>query len=307
MEYNHRNANEDAVKLITETSEGEGWRYKMIENELVPIYEGENKEKLVNARELHSIMKVGKDFTTWIKDRIKKYYFIENEDYILTLTKIGERQNVIKHEYYLKIDVAKEIAMVENNEIARKIRRYFIEVEKRYRTIVESPTNIFDFMRLALDQIEENEKKIQNVKLLSENNAKQIKEILSKIDVTIKKDYCLASDIAEQLGVYSESGLPHSNLIGAIARQLGLKTSYKHYYEDEYIAIVPDISKGNDFWQVYYKPKAVNEIINWFNKNRVDIEYRVIYQKNTKSGIKGQIKEKGFKIDDICYKVSNKM
>lgn len=38
--------------------------YKMIENELIPIYEGEDKEKLVNARELHSIMKVGKDFTT---------------------------------------------------------------------------------------------------------------------------------------------------------------------------------------------------------------------------------------------------
>lgn len=45
--------------------------YKMIENELLPIYENENKEKLVNARELHSIMKIGRDFTNWIKDRIK--------------------------------------------------------------------------------------------------------------------------------------------------------------------------------------------------------------------------------------------
>ena len=52
-------------------------------------------------------------------------------------------------------------------------------------------------MRLALDQIECNEKEIQNVKMLTENNTKQIQEIQSKIDVTIKKDYCLASDIAE--------------------------------------------------------------------------------------------------------------
>lgn len=222
--------------------------YKIIENELLPIYENENKEKLVNARELHSIMKVGKDFTNWIKDRIKKYKFVENEDYISTFAKIGERRNVIKHEYYVTVNMAKELAMVENNEIGRKIRRYFIEVEKRYRTIVETPKNIFDFMRLAINQIEANEKEIQNIKLLSENNTKQIKKIQSKIDVTIRKDYCLASDIAEQLQVYSESGLPHSNLIGAIARQLGYKTSYKHYYEDEYIAIVPDISKGNDFW-----------------------------------------------------------
>lgn len=277
--------------------------YKMIENELLPIYENENKEKLVNARELHSIMKIGRDFTNWIKDRIKKYNFTQNEDYILTFAKIGERRNVIKHEYYLTVNMAKELAMIENNEIGRKIRRYFIEVEKRYRTIVETPKNIFDFMRLAIDQIEANEKEIQNVKLLSESNLKEIEKIQSKIDVTIKKDYCLASDIAEQLQLYSESGLPHSNLIGAIARQLGYKISYKHYYEDDYIAVVPDVSKGNDFWQVYYKLIAVEHIINWFNENKEKIEYTIIYQRNTKKGIKGKIKEKGFKIEGICYKI----
>lgn len=278
--------------------------YKIIESNLIPIYEDEKNERLVNARELHRAMKVGRDFTNWIKDRIKKYDFVQNEDYILTLAKIGERQNVIKHEYYLTINMAKEIAMIENNEMGRKIRRYFIEVEKRYRNIVESPTNIFDFMRLAIDQIELNQKEIQNVKLLSEDNAKQIKEIQSKIDVTIKKDYCLASNIAEQLQLYSENGLPHSNLIGAIARQLGYKISFKHYYEDEYIAIVPDISKDNAFWQIYYKPKAVEQIINWFNENKEKIEYIVVYQKNTKNGLKGKIKERGYKIEEICYKVN---
>ncbi|MDO5555696.1 MAG: antA/AntB antirepressor family protein [Clostridia bacterium] len=277
--------------------------YKMIENEIIPIYENENKEQLVNARELHSTMKVGRDFTNWIKDRIKKYYFIENVDYILTIAKIGERQNVIKHDYYLTIDMAKELAIVENNEIGRKIRRYFIEVEKRYRTIIESPSNIFDFMRLAIDQIEANEKEIKNIKSLSENNAKKIEEIQSKIDVTIKKEYCLASDIAEQLKIYSERKLPHSNLVGAIARQLGYKISYKHYYEDEYIAIVTDISKGSNFWQIYYKPLAVEQIVNWFNDNRQKIEYTIVYERNTKNGVKGEIKEKGFKIDEICYKI----
>lgn len=98
--------------------------YKIIENEILPIYENENKEKLVNARELHSIMKVGKDFTNWIKDRIKKYKFVENEDYILTFAKIGERRNVIKHEYYVTVNMAKELAMVENNEIGRKITTF---------------------------------------------------------------------------------------------------------------------------------------------------------------------------------------
>lgn len=282
--------------------------YRMIENELLPIYENEKKERLVNARELHEKLENRRQFANWIKQRIEQYAFIENEDFIRFNKFVkGDKKgfgNKTIIEYYLTIDMAKELAMVENNQIGRKIRRYFIEVEKRYRIIVETHQNIFDFMRLAIDQIESNEKEIQNVKLMSEDNAKQIKEIQSKIDVTIKKDYCLASDIAEQLKLYSESGLPHSNLIGAMARQLGYKTSYKHYYEDEYIAIVPDISKGNDFWQVYYKPKAVEQMISWFNKNKKEIEYTIVYQKNTKNGVKGEIKEKGFKIDEVCYKIN---
>lgn len=116
----------------------------------------------------------------------------------------------------------------------------------------------------------------------------------------------MASDIAEQLGIYSESDLPHSNFIGAIARQLGMKVSYKHYYEDENLAVVPDVSKGNDYYQVYYKPKAVNEIIKWYNENKMDLEYRIVYQRNSKNGIKGEVKEQGFKIDNICYKINIK-
>jgi len=35
----------------------------------------------VNARELHRRLKVGRFFANWIKDRIKKYDFVENIDY----------------------------------------------------------------------------------------------------------------------------------------------------------------------------------------------------------------------------------
>lgn len=104
---------------------------KVIANEMLPVYQNENGEKFVNARELHEQMLVKKDFTTWVKERVKNYGFAENEDYYLTLTKIGERQNVTKHEYWLTLDTGKEFAMVQNNEAGRAIRKYFIEVEKR--------------------------------------------------------------------------------------------------------------------------------------------------------------------------------
>lgn len=284
---------------------------KQIENNIIPIYEKEGGEQLINARELFYALR-GKEtktkFADWIKERLYKYKFVENIDYIpfRNFTKgdengFGNRSTI---EYYLTIDTSKEICMIENNENGRKIRRYFIEVEKRYRKIVlEKPSNIYDFMRIALNQIEENEKRLEKVENITYKNKQEIENIKSKIDVIIQKNYCLASDIAEQLGVFSENNLPHSNFIGAIARQLGMKISYKHYYEDDSIAVVPDISKGNDYYQVYYKPKAVEEIVKWFETNKQNIEYKIIYQKNTKKGQKGKIKEQGFKIDNICYKI----
>ncbi|MFR0822800.1 MAG: antA/AntB antirepressor family protein [Clostridia bacterium] len=198
MDYKSRNASENFAKSVPESKHEKVSGYRMIENELLPIYENEKKEKLVNTRELHIILKNKRKFTDWIKQRIEQYEFVENSDFICFSQNcekpVGGRPSL---EYYITVDMAKQLSMVENNDVGKQMRKYFIEVEKRYRTIIESPTNIFDFMRLALDQIECNEKEIQNVKMLTENNTKQIQEIQSKIDVTIKKDYCLASDIAE--------------------------------------------------------------------------------------------------------------
>ena len=235
-------------------------------------------------------------FSDWIKQRINQYEFIETKESVKhhNFVTVGNLRRP-QIDYYLTINMAKELCMVENNYKGKELRKYFIEVEERYRQIISNPSNIFDFMRLALDQIELNSKNIDilNVK---------VEDIQSKIDVTIKNNYCLASDIAEQLNLYSENEIPHSNLIGAIARSLGYKISYKHYYEDDYIAIVKDISK-NEYWQIYFKPKAVEEIINWFNKNKENIYYEIEYIRNTKNGKKGEIKERGYKIENICYKV----
>lgn len=93
-----------------------------------------------NARELHASLGVGRDFSNWIKGRIEKYGFTENVDYVKisrenTLAKFGDRDNTGKTgdgaiDYFLSLGMAKELAMVENNEQGRKIRRYFIDCER---------------------------------------------------------------------------------------------------------------------------------------------------------------------------------
>ncbi len=283
-------------------------KLKKVEEGIVPIYESESKERLVNARELHKLLGNKRQFANWIKQRIEQYGFVENKEYICfnKFVKADRYGNKSMKEYYLTIDMAKEICMVENNEKGKKLRLYFIEIEKRYRNILNqtSSTNqLIDIMQNAINYMRENNIRVDNLEIGLDEVKKDVKELKSKMDIQIQNNYCLASDIAEQLKLYSENKIPHSNLIGAIARQLGYKISYKHYYEDDYIAIIKDVTK-NEYWQVYFKPLAVKEIIEWFKQNKEESYYEIQYVRNTKNGKKGEIKEKGYKIEKICYKVS---
>ena len=52
-------------------------------NDLINIQDNESLGKCTSARDLHSVLGVGRDFTTWIKGRIKKYGFEEEVDFII--------------------------------------------------------------------------------------------------------------------------------------------------------------------------------------------------------------------------------
>lgn len=104
-------------------------------NELINITTATiNNEEVnaVNARELHDKLGVKRDFSNWIKDRLEG--FTEGQDF--TVAKIGDGKNRGRFapiDYIISLDVAKHIAMLERNEQGRKIRQYFIEVEKEFR------------------------------------------------------------------------------------------------------------------------------------------------------------------------------
>lgn len=86
----------------------------------------------VNARDLHAFLEVGKDFSTWIKDRIDGYGFTEKLDFEV-FTETGENPSGGRpaKEYAISIDMAKELAMVERNAKGKQVRQYFIECERR--------------------------------------------------------------------------------------------------------------------------------------------------------------------------------
>lgn len=105
----------------------------IIANELIPVYENAGQQA-VNTRELHEFLEVGKDYSNWFKYRAAQAGFIEGEDYEVVSANSGEYPGGRPRlDYIVPIDIAKEIAMMENNEKGREVRRYFITVEKRYR------------------------------------------------------------------------------------------------------------------------------------------------------------------------------
>ncbi|EEQ8956876.1 antA/AntB antirepressor family protein [Escherichia coli] len=107
-------------------------------SQLIPVFNGtiDNETTLlVNARDLHTFLGVGKRFASWITERIAEYGFVENQDYIAISQKREIGYGRGKKDYHLTLDTAKELAMVERNEKGRQIRRYFIECEKKLRNI----------------------------------------------------------------------------------------------------------------------------------------------------------------------------
>ena len=116
-------------------------------NELIPLHSQTidgNAVETVNARELHAFLEVQTRFNDWIKNRIEKYEFVENQDFLVVTEKnVAEKSMTYDNwqgriEYHITLDMAKELSMVERTEKGRQARRYFIECSNKADKILKS-------------------------------------------------------------------------------------------------------------------------------------------------------------------------
>lgn len=105
----------------------------MIENELVPVYATSRGEKVVYGTDLHRVLEIKSNYREWANRRFSDIGAVEQEDFesveIPTLAGGTPRKEHIIH-----LDTAKEMAMLERNEKGKKVRRYFIQIEKKYKS-----------------------------------------------------------------------------------------------------------------------------------------------------------------------------
>jgi len=120
--------------------------------ELIKITE-KNGDKLVSARELHSFLEATERFSTWFERQIQ-YGFDENVDYVGCKT-FNTLANQELNDFSLKLDMAKEISMLQKSNKGKQARTYFIECEKKLKNQITIPSTYAEALieagRLALE------------------------------------------------------------------------------------------------------------------------------------------------------------
>lgn len=118
-------------------------------NELISVTLNDNHEPVVSGRQLHEALDVKTRYNDWF-NRMTEYGFIENQDYLAItqkrVTAQGNSTNQVDH--IIKLDMAKEIAMIQRTERGKQVRQYFIQVEKDFN----SPEKIMARALLMADQ-----------------------------------------------------------------------------------------------------------------------------------------------------------
>lgn len=216
-------------------------------NSLLPISEN-NGKKAVNARALHAFLGSKRDFSTWIKDRIKSYDFTEGIDYV-SFPEIVEREigATTRIEYALTIGMAKELSMVEGNEKGKQARKYFIACEESRKELSRKeiqqypvPQSYGEALMLAAQQqmqIEEQQKRIEQkqeeiTELRAENVELQKQSEYTRV-ILQSKQTVLVTQIAQDYGMSARR-------FNALLRDLGIQ----HKVRNQWILYGKYLNKG---------------------------------------------------------------
>lgn len=103
-------------------------------NQLITVNLNDNQEPVVSGRQLHEALGVKTKYADWF-NRMIEYGFTENQDFLLLKNEQQTgRGGHNKVDHIIKLDMAKEIAMIQRTDKGKEVRQYFIQVEKDFNS-----------------------------------------------------------------------------------------------------------------------------------------------------------------------------
>lgn len=196
-------------------------------NELIKIVRTDEKET-VNARDLHEFLEVQSKFADWFRNRVEKYDFKEESDFVSVSKSLENGGRQI--DYFVTIETAKELSMVENNEKGKIARKYFIECEKQLKKVFEIPQTYSAALMLAAKQAE-----------VIENQTKQLTDQAPKVEFYDRIiDSQTAINMQEVAGVLNVPNMGRNNLFKFLREKSVLNFNnmpYRQYIEAGYFEV----------------------------------------------------------------------
>ena len=181
--------------------------------ELIKIIEREGRQ-LVSGRELHEFLEIRTKYEDWFR-RMVEYGFEEAIDFIRVAQKRATNNlknpvtTVIDHA--ISIDMAKEISMIQRTEKGKIARQYFINCEKKLKTVKKlSP---MELMELQFKVLKEHKEKITQV----ENRVDKLEEDMPLFQIDCKEIQALVRKKGiEALGGYRSIAYNDNSLRGKV-------------------------------------------------------------------------------------------
>ncbi len=223
--------------------------------DLIPI-KVENDQQLLSARDLHKGLGLKRQFTDWVKQNFKD--FEENTDFVFTPQSVNMPNGGTKQikDYFLTIDMAKQLCLMSRTEKGKQYRKYLIEVERKWNDPQEVVKRGY-----AILQNENTQLKLENKNLtvqLEESNKKA-----SYLDIILGTPDALAiTQIAADYGYGAVNFNKLLKQVGIQHKVNGQWILYKVYMGKGYV-----VSQAFTFKDHYGKDRSKTTTY-WTQKGR---------------------------------------
>ena len=111
--------------------------------------------------------------------------------------------------------------------------------------------------------------------------------------------------MAEHLDIYSEDGNPHAQMVAAIARECGIKTTITRTQDSPYSKTMVQIVNGVQQLVLFIKPAGWKKMQTWWENHHEEAYTVILYKRRTVDKKTGEIHEPG-DYRDCFYDIDGK-